>query len=70
MTIIRNEGQNLFFAGQCQIALRDVNPFEENQIHTLIVSENIEVIFIFYNNIININKFIFINLVASTRDTS
>lgn len=70
MTIIRNEGQNLFFAGQCQIALRDVNPFEENQIHTLTVSENIEVIFIFYNNIININKFIFINLVASTRDTS
>lgn len=29
--------------GQCQLALRDVNPFEENQIHTLTVSENIEV---------------------------
>lgn len=43
MTIIRSEGQNLYFAGQCQIALRDVNPFEENQIHTLTVNENIEV---------------------------
>jgi hypothetical protein len=43
LTIIKNEGQNLFMVRQCQIALRDVNPFEENQIHSLTLSENIEV---------------------------
>lgn len=43
LTIIRSEGQNFFIVGQCQLALRDVNPFEENQVHTLVISENIEV---------------------------
>jgi hypothetical protein len=43
LTVIKSEGQNLSMVRQCQIALRDVNPFEENQIHSLTLSENIEV---------------------------
>lgn len=71
MTIIRSEGQNLFFAGQCQIALRDVNPFEENQVHTLTVSENIEVRIIKIYNLLFFLKIISLlkKIVASTRNT-
>lgn len=43
LTIIKSEGQNLFMVRQLQIALRDVNPFEQNQIHSLTLSETIEV---------------------------
>ena len=43
LSIVRTEGQNFVIAAQAQLALRDVDPFEEGQIHTLVMSENIQV---------------------------
>jgi hypothetical protein len=43
LSVVRSEGQNFYIAAQAQLALRDVDPFEENQLHTLVLSENVQV---------------------------
>ena len=42
LSFIRVEGNHYYMAGQAQLALRDINPFQPNQLHSLVLSDTIQ----------------------------
>jgi len=42
LSFVRVEGNHYYITGQAQLALRDINPFKPNQLHSLVMSDNIQ----------------------------